>query len=31
MYLLACLSSLVSGETKKIDTDNLALNHATGD
>lgn len=31
MYLLACLSSLASGEPTKVDFDDLALNQAAGD
>ncbi|HLH08675.1 MAG TPA: MFS transporter [Terriglobales bacterium] len=31
MYLLACLSSFASGETRKINADELALNEAAGD
>src|SRR5262249_3467220 len=31
MYLLACLSSFSSGESRKVDVDDLALNEAAGD
>ncbi len=31
MYLMACVSSFASGEPKKMDVDNLALNEAAGD